>query len=121
MPFKSDTPRKKLPASRLPGLDEELYQDYLHKECIWWPWWVAGEFYWRKTRHVASSTQLIPLANKYEGKGDKQVLLTFIAGAKGRAPTRLRPVDKDTFMNWVQGGKKRKAKPGEQASVETPA
>lgn len=105
MALVSENAVRKAPASRQDGWDEDAYQDHLHPDCIWWPWWVACEFLWRKTRHVMASTTLIPMANKCEMKGGKKLLMTFICGTKHRAPTRMTPVHRPSFMNWAQGGK----------------
>ena len=70
------------------------FEEYLNnRNVIWWPWWVAAEFLRRKTLIEFSPKHLIALAKKRHFKSGK------IAGA----PSRLAPVDKASFMNWVQG------------------
>lgn len=86
-------PPQKLPASRLPGWDEEAYKDHFDQDCIWWPWWVAREFFWRKTRTTIDDKWLMTVGTRG----------AFICGVRNGAPSRKAPVDRATFMNWVQG------------------
>ncbi len=75
---------------------EAEYQAYLvtgPNGPIWWPWWVAEEYLWRKTRQEMLRTALIALA----AKG------AFNTGKRADAPLKKAPVDRESFQNWVHG------------------
>lgn len=89
----------RLPPSKMPDWNEEEYQSYFDRDRIWWPWWVAIEFYWRKTGIVSTRCQLFERGS-YSGG--------FKCCSKANAPSRQAPVDRASFMNWVCGKSEKK-------------
>lgn len=76
------------------------FEEYLDPGVIWWPWWVAVEYYRRKTLHLIGKTNLMVIAQRG----------MFLTGKRAGAPCKLAPVDRASYMSWVNGGSKRKVR-----------
>lgn len=81
------TPEKPVPV-------KPAFEEYLEPEVIWWPWWVAVEYYRRKTLHVVTPEFLMTKGRRKNG---------FSFGVYANAPTKKTSVDRASFMDWVHG------------------
>lgn len=70
------------------------FEKYLEPEVIWWPWWVAVEYYRRKTLQTVSKEFLMKKGRGKDG---------FEFGTSAHCPSHAVPVNRSSFMNWVHG------------------
>lgn len=92
----------RIPPSKSCGWEEEKYQEHLTvRERTWWPWWVAIEYYWRKTGVVTTRTQLFERSKKG----------CFKCCTDANAPSKLAPIDRDSFEKWMRGDNGKKKQP----------